>query len=310
MPIDLMKRGLKLSHLRFAAVLGQHGGISAAADAIGISQPAASRLAGELEQLCGAVMYRRTGRGIELTNAGEKFARRCSRILREIGDAGREIDEIEKGMFGSVSFGSVTGPSIDLAIPALRKIRLSYPTISMRVDVAASDALIPMLLDGELDFALCRLPSNTDHRQFVQSPKIEEEVTFVVRPGHALARYQDTIPIEALLAYDWILPKTGTILRNTVERALGRAKKSLPEHILTTSSYLFTFALVGQSNAIAPIATAVVKSFGDSLVSLDTDLPISVEPYSLIHLAGAEFTPAATLVFNEVERSFQTARMK
>lgn len=311
MSIDLLNRGLKLSHLRFAAVLRQYGGISAAADAIGISQPAASRLASELEQLSGIAMYRRTGRGIELTSAGEKFALRSSRILREIAGAGQEIDELSKGIYGSVSLGSVTGPAIDFAIPALRQIRLSYPTISLRVDVAASDVLIPMVLDGELDFALCRLPHYADHRQFTQSIKMEEQVSFVVRPGHALARNAGVLPIDALLPYDWIMPKPGAILRTTVERKLSHAKIPLPQNILTTSSYLFTLALVRQSNAIAPIATSVARSFAadeggtSGLVTLETNLPISVEPYSLICRAGAEFTPAASMVFGEIERSFQ-----
>ena len=285
MSTDLLQRGLKLSHLRLAAALGEGIGISSAAEKLGITQPAASRLASEFGHLCETKIYTRTGRGIELTEAGRSFAHRSARILREIGDAGREINEIGQGLSGHVAFGSVTGPSIDYAIPSIRRIRLSYPNISIGIEVAASDVLVSMLQEGRINFALCRVPPDMDASRFKQMHKLDEPVSFVVRRGHPLAKPDFVAPTDALLLYDWIVPKPGTILRLGVERALRNENRALPQRILTTSSYLFTLALVRQTNAIAPIASSVARSFGreigqpSDIAILSTEFSVSLEPY-------------------------------
>lgn len=308
--IDLLQKGLKLSHLRMAAALGEGNGISAAAEKLGITQPAASRLASELEHLCGTKIHTRTGRGIDLTEAGKSFAHRSARVLREIGDAGREINEIGQGLSGQVSFGSVTGPSIDYAIPSIRRVRLSYPNISIGIEVAASDVLVSMLQEGRIDFALCRIPSDMDANRFKQIPKLDEPVSFVARTGHPMAKPDFVAPTDALLLYDWIVPKPGTILRTTVERALRQENRELPQRTLTTSSYLFTLALVRQTNAIAPIASSVARSFAREIgqeadiVILSTEFSVSVEPYALVMSADTELTPAAETVLSEIKRSF------
>lgn len=314
MPTDLLRQGLKLSHLRLAAALGEGSGISSAANKLGITQPAASRLASELESLCGTKIYRRTGRGIVLTEAGKNFAHRSARVLREIGDAGREINEIGQGLSGQVTFGSVTGPSIDYAIPSIRRIRLSYPNISIGIEVAASDVLVSMLQEGRIDFALCRIPSDIDASRFRQIPKLDEPISFVARRGHPLAKPDYVAPTDALLLYDWIIPKPGTILRTTVERALHHENRDLPQRTLTTSSYLFTLAFVRQTNAIAPIASSVARSFAgeigqpSDLVILSTEFSVSVEPYALVMSADIELTPAAETVLGEIKRSFENER--
>jgi hypothetical protein len=68
---------------------------------------------------------------------------------------------------------------------------------------------------------------------------------------------------------------------------------------------------VRQTNAIAPIATSVARSFAreigqkSDIVILSTDLSISVEPYALVMAADTELTPAAQIVLGEIERSFE-----
>ena len=91
-----LARGLKLSHLRLLAELVRAGGLGQAAAAISISQPSASRLMAELEQIAGSPLYRRAGRGIELTPAGRALGERarpstccCRRSTRRGG--GRRI---------------------------------------------------------------------------------------------------------------------------------------------------------------------------------------------------------------------------
>lgn len=308
MPAELLRKGLKLSHLRLLAALAEHGKIGAAGDVLGITQPAASRLAAEVESLSGTLLYERTGRGVQLTRAGQLLAFRSARILKEIGDAARDIEELREGLSGRVKIGSVTGPAIEYVLPAIRHIRLTYPGISIEVDVATSDVLAPMLLDGRLDFALCRLPVGSDRDLFRESPQMNEPVSIVARDGHPLLRGGGEIATERLLTQDWVLPPVGAILRTTVERTLRARRLLPPERVLTTSSFLFTLATVRQTNAIAPLSTAVAEAFAThpgqsgSIVILPVELKFDVETYSLLTRAGQVMTPAAEFVFAEVSR--------
>ena len=64
---NLAQRGLKLVHLRLLAALGETRQIGLAAGKIGVSQPAASRLLAEVEQIVGSPVHLRTGRGIAVS---------------------------------------------------------------------------------------------------------------------------------------------------------------------------------------------------------------------------------------------------
>ncbi|MEM5584574.1 LysR substrate-binding domain-containing protein [Roseibium sp. AS2] len=310
MSLDLLRRGLKISHLRLLGELAVQSRLTDAARSLGMTQPAASRLISEIERITEANLYVRSGRGIELTDVGRKLADRCVRILQEFGDAGRDIEQHKSGQSGHVSIGSVTGPAIEYILPALRHIRLSYPDISISVDVAPSRDLAPKLEDGRLDFSLSRVPVEADPGLFQERPLLREPASIVARIGHPLTRAGTPIPAEALLGFDWVLPPVGAPIRLSAEQALREKGLSQPTRVLTTSSFLFTLATVQRTNAIAPVAQSVAISFAEgpdgapgSLIELQSDLHLSVETYSFLTRQGQILTPVAQTVAREVLRA-------
>ncbi|MHA7773844.1 LysR substrate-binding domain-containing protein [Roseibium sp. M-1] len=310
MSLDLLRRGMKLSHLRLLSELAGHSRLTDAASALGMTQPAASRLMAEIERIAEAEIYLRSGRGIELTEIGQKLAERCVRILQEFTDAGRDVEEHKSGQRGHVSIGSVTGPAIEYVLPAIRHIRLSYPDISISVEVGPSLDLAPMLEDGRLDFSLSRVPVDEDPDLFEERPLLREPATMVARSDHPLTRVAPPIPADALLGFDWVLPPVGAPIRTTAEQALRDKGLGLPSRVLTTSSFLFTLATVQRTNAIAAVAQSVADSFSQgpdgrpgTIVALDSALPLSVETYSFLTRKGQVLTPVARIVAREVLRA-------
>lgn len=292
----LLQRGLKLSHLRLLAVLAETGQVGAAAERLGISQPAASRLVAELERIAGQPVHRRTGRGIALTEQGAALANRAARIMLELEDAGREVSQIGAGVTGHVRIGSVTGPALDQVLPAVRAARLATPNVTFEVEVAPSDVLAGLIQSGQIDFSLARMPAGADPGLVRFQPFAAEPVALVVRHGHALMG-RETIAPSDLMEYDWVMPGTGGILRHAVERRLRELALPVPQVRLATPSFLLTLALIQQSNAIAPLALAVVRQFADSerspVGTLPIDLGIEMEPIGLITRAGGQLPPAA-----------------
>ncbi|MGR3497467.1 MAG: LysR substrate-binding domain-containing protein [Limimaricola soesokkakensis] len=289
----LLRRGLKLGHLQLLAFLERGCQLGMAAEALGIAQPAASRLLSEAERIAGCPLRRRDGRGIQLTAEGVALARRAGRVIGELNDAERELSEIAAGLSGEVRIGAVTGPAMDRVLPALRNARLSMPKLRIQVEVGNSGELAEALLDGRLDLALARLPDDRSATLFDVTPLSDEPVALVVRPGHRLLSMPELAPAD-LLDYDWILPARGTILHDTVQDRLERLGLPAPRVGVTTSSFLLTLALVQRSNAVAPLARAVASRFaGGACAILPIDLGISVLPYGLMTRAGAALPRAA-----------------
>lgn len=292
---DLLRRGLKLSHLRLLAALLETGQLGLAAARLGVAQPAASRLLAEVERITGHPVHSRTGRGLTLTPTGQALAHRAARIVTELRDAEREVAEIAGGQSGHVRIGSVTGPALDRVLPALRTARLALPSVTAEVVVAPSDLLGQQLLSGRLDFAIGRMPEGMAEDLTLSAPLGDEPVALMVRRGHRLASLP-RLAADDLMAFDWVMPGPDALLTRTVIARLQALGLPTPAQRLSTSSFLLTLALIQQSNAIAPLARAVCARFAgrDSpYVILPLDLGITVAAYGLLTRTGATLTPAA-----------------
>src|ERR1700678_1762883 len=123
---------LKLPHLRLIAAIEETGMISAAAQALNMSQPAASRMIGEMEALLEAQLCERLSRGVRLTPLGQALARQARSVLLQLAQAEQEFTDLRAGRRGVVSLGAVTAPAIDLA-PAMIRIRNVAPAVELNI---------------------------------------------------------------------------------------------------------------------------------------------------------------------------------
>lgn len=292
----LTQRGLKLGHLRLLAALGETRQIGLAAGKIGVSQPAASRLLAEVEQIVGSPVHQRTGRGITLTAVGDALAIRAQRVQMELRDAARDMAEIVAGGVGHVRIGAVTGPALDRVLPALRTARLAQPQVTVEVVVATSDILCQQLVSGRIDFALGRMPEGPERHLLSILPIAAEPVALVVRRGHPLDR-EKVFEAMDLLTYDWIMPGPESILCRAVLARLSEHRMPHPPQRLATASFLLTLALLQQSNAIAPLSRAVADTFAGApdaaYMQLPIDLGIEVPPFGLLTRKNMVLTPVA-----------------
>ena len=295
----LLARGMKLSHLQMMVAFAETSQIGAAAQALGIAQPAASRLLSEIEAILGQPVRARAGRGVVLTQAGRTLADRAARVMQELAEAGREMAEIAAGGVGKVRIGAVTAPALDIVLPALRTARLSHPHIESEVVVAASDILCDQLASGRLDFIIGRVPPHVDARAFEGQLIAAEPVALVVRKGHHLAVAPPQDPMD-LMAYDWVMPGEESPLTQAVHARLARLGLPRPSQRLSTASFLLTLAMLRQSNVVAPLAQAVADQFAEGpdapLVQVRIDLGIEVATYSLLTRKGARLTAAADTI--------------
>jgi DNA-binding transcriptional LysR family regulator len=302
---SLLRAGLKLNHLRMIVMIEDHGQISAAAHALAISQPAASRMLSEMESIVKMPLYERVARGVVLTAFGAALARRARKILLELREASREIGELKTGKGGSVNIGAVTAPAISLVVPTIGRITRSYPGIEINIQVETSNVLARELLAARHDFIISRIPDELNPRLFSSHEIGVEKACLIVRKGHPLLD-GGVVGLADLSGYDWVFQPPGTLLRRKVEDIFMAGGVPLPENIVNTTSLLLTLAVVCKTDAVAPVALDMAQFIcgqgsqaGEARI-LPIDFNIEVKPYSLITARERALPPSARLLYDMI----------
>ncbi|NLS04347.1 LysR family transcriptional regulator [Rhizobium sp. P32RR-XVIII] len=307
----LLRAGLKLNHLRMIVALEDSGQISAAAESLNISQPAASRMLAEMESIVKTSLYERVARGVVLTTFGEALARRARKIMLELREASREIGELKSGKGGSVFIGAVTAPAMSLVVPAIDKVRKAFPGMEVNIEVETSNVLARHLLAARYDFIIGRIPDDLNPRLFEVQEIGIERACLIVRYGHPLAEKR-VCSLADIRGYEWVFQPPGSLLRRTLEDIFLAAGVPLPESIVNTSSLLLTCAIISQTNAIAPVALEVAQflagqgSRASDVHVLPTDFEINIKPYSLITARERALPPSARLLHDLILEQCQT----
>ena len=115
--VDLTRR-LKPTHLRLILEIARLRKLQLAAQHVGMTQPAASRILSEIEAQVGAALFIRHRRWMEPTAIGAAFLRHARVVLNELASLETEVRNLNAGLAGSVRVGSVTGPAVGVLVPA------------------------------------------------------------------------------------------------------------------------------------------------------------------------------------------------
>ena len=309
----VLRGGLKLGHMRMIVALEDGGQVSTAAQLLNVSQPAASRMIAEIEALLQVPICERRPRGIVLTTYGKALARRARSIMLELREADREIAALRTGRGGTVFLGTVTAPSIELAVPAIKRLRRRFPAIEINIQVDTSAVLANELLASRHDFIIARIPDDLNPRLFASRMIGIEKACLIVRRGHPLMA-SAVVGMEDLTGYDWVFQPSGSLLRRTMEQIFLSRGIALPERILNTASSFLTLVMVAQTDAIAPIALEVARFVTDadglagSIDVLPIDFEINVQPYSLITSRNRALSPAAQMLYDFILQEIQNAQ--
>jgi DNA-binding transcriptional LysR family regulator len=148
----LQQTGLSLDRLQSFCLVAQAGGVTKAAKGDAARQSLFSRQINELEEFFGTELIRRKGRGIVLTETGE----RLNVIARECFASFLDFKRECKNQPAEVVIG--TGESIIewLLMPRLDQIRERIPNVRLKFLNLPTAEAVKRLADGLIDFALVR----------------------------------------------------------------------------------------------------------------------------------------------------------
>lgn len=212
---------MELTPLRYFRAIAQHGHMTKAARALGVTQPTLSAMLKKLEAEVGADLLHRTGRGVELTEAGRVFLAHAEDAVRR-ADAGLEAVRQLMGLeAGSIRVGGGATATTYLLPPVVSAVRKKHPGLRFYVREAGSNAVSGAVRSGELDMGIVTLPlSPVDAPELLVIPLVEDEFRLIVPPGgrHRLAgagsfRWAD-LAGESVVAFE-----AGTAVRAMIDEA-------------------------------------------------------------------------------------------
>jgi DNA-binding transcriptional LysR family regulator len=130
----------RLRGIEYFVCAAERGSISAAADALGVSPPAVSKLLAALESRLRIPLLTRTARGIVLTRDGEGYLARCRKILDDLESAEAALTVPAQSPRGTLVVGTPPNLATYCIAPALNKFRARFPEIVVHLRRAYRDS--------------------------------------------------------------------------------------------------------------------------------------------------------------------------
>jgi DNA-binding transcriptional LysR family regulator len=293
---------LKTRQLLLIVALAEEGNIHRAAQVLNMTQPAASKLLKDLEDVLEVPLFERHPRGMRPTWYGETMIRHARIALGTLNQAHDELAALKAGHFGQVSIGAITSPGLALLPPAVAAVKRERPHLRVSIDIETSPVLLERLEQGTLDILVARLFAEHDKTQLRYEPLVEEPICALVRPGHPMLGMSG-LTLRDLVSAGWIVPPAGSVLRHRFDLMFQQEGLAPPINVIETAALLFTTRMLQQSDMLAIIATEVAQYYAAHGIGavLPVELPCHMDAFGLITRTDRLLSPAAKVMMDALK---------
>jgi LysR family transcriptional regulator, nitrogen assimilation regulatory protein len=229
---------VEIRQLEYFVEIARQRGFSRAAAHLYIAQSALSRQISLLEQELGVALLLRTGRGVQLTEAGEVFLARAESIIRQCRQIRQEVAPAN-APGGELSIGMPPSLSATLAAPLLSGLRERFPLIFVDAWIETSILLREFVIRGKLDIAVLGL---AESESVLNTQALVTEDLFLVGSGAARLDPDNVVSIAEAAATPLILTSRPNSIRVLVESALKQ--HGVPKIVMEVNSVPLLLELV------------------------------------------------------------------
>lgn len=290
---------LKTRQLLLLAAMEEEGNVRRAADVLGMTQPAASRLLKELEDVLEVRLFDRTPHGMHPTLYGEVMIRHARMVLSNLSQAHDEIAALRAGLVGQVQLGAIAAAAATMVPLAIARVKASYPQLQIWLQVETSDVMLPLVAQGHLDIMVGRvLERQGQFKDAVRyEPIAEEPLCVVVRPGHPLADASG-LTMADIVGEGWVLHPPGSVLRHRFDMVFSQIGLAAPDNVVNTNNIVAISGILLQSDMLAVMPEEVARQYEEfgTLKRLAIELPCRMDAFGIITRQTRLLSPAATVV--------------
>lgn len=298
---------LKTRQLLLLVALAEEGNIHRAAQVLNMSQPAASKLLKDLEDVLEVSLFERLPRGMRPTWYGETMIRHARVALASLNQAHDELQAAKAGQFGQVSIGAITSPALMLLPEAVQQVKAHHPDLRVSLQIETSDVLIEKLSQNKLDILVARLFAQHDKSDLRYEVLTDEPISVVARPGHPLLKAA-SLNLSDMAEAGWIVPPAGSVLRHRFELMFQEVGLRAPVNLIETGALLFTTKMLQKSDMLSVLATDVARYYTEHglMGILPIDLPCQMEAFGIITRRDRLLSPAAEVMLKAIRAAAQT----
>lgn len=230
-------------------VTAEEGSLSAAARALGMTQPTLGRQVDALEEELSLVLFERVGRGLVLTPSGLELLDH----VRGMGEAASRLSRAASGQSqsieGSICIAASEANAMFLLPPIIQKLRQEYPGIAVEI-VASNNA--SDLLRREADIAIRNVASSQPD---LITRKIREDAVYFYAAHSYRARLGNPQRLADLTDADFLAFANNDALISVLQaRGLNPTKRNFP---IMCDNHIVQWQLVKQGVGIGGITSQI-----------------------------------------------------
>ncbi|ALM54293.1 LysR family transcriptional regulator [Halomonas huangheensis] len=275
---------LRYKHLLLISLLDEHRNLHQVAQALNMSQPAATRMLREIETTFECQLFERLPRGVRPTQLGEILVEFAHSALSRLGRCAESLHRHQLGDQGQLVLGAIMGAAPDLVAEAVVEMKRQRPLLQVRLVGETSDQLVELLAQSRIDIAIARYVTALQHNLFDFEPLGNEQMMVVVRKGHPLDG-QSVMSLERLLEdWPWILQPVESPARQALEKEFELAGLMSPRDIIECGSIFAALQLVMRSNGLLVMAETVLRDYleMERVVALPLTLGTTLSSYGIL----------------------------
>lgn len=297
---------LDVKRLRVLREVARRGSFSAAAEALGYTQPAISRQVALLERETGATLLQRQPSGIRLTDAGELLVRHADTILARLRDAEEQLHDLLGLRSGRLRMSTLTSAAATIVPLAITEFRERLPDVELSVSMVDPYGVLPLLRAGEVDLSLCNEPSYLELPDLAGAVLFEEPMLIALPRRHRLAG-RKRVNLAELADDRWMLgtaqscPDAGRFVRACHAAGFD------PDIAFNNDDYTAVLGFVAAGVGVAPVPEMVARN-APAEVSICALHGVKLtRPICAVLPAGYQSRPAQAMleVLREVSRRWQ-----
>lgn len=237
---------MTVRHLKTFIAVCEAGGITKAASALYVAQPAVSQTIAEIEKYYNVILFDRIGNRLVLTDSGKRLLAKAKETVASFDDFEHLARESETNtdlhIGASLTIGRLFVPQMVAAIH--RKL----PQVRLSVVIQQTSVIDGLLVNGNLDFAFVEGSIHSGH--LITEAVYQDQLMAVSSCQFAIPK---EITLEELTKYPLLLREPGSASRDLLNAALSVNKLNVTPMIESASNQaLIACAVAGNGIAVLP----------------------------------------------------------
>ena len=296
---------LKFRQLRMLDALARHQSLTRAAAALGLTQPALTKMLRELEALVGEPLFERHARGLRATAVGQLVIRYARGALAELRRLEDDLDLAgDPSQAAMVVVGALPIAAVGVMPAVMIRARAEYPHVQVRLVEGRMETLLGQLDAGEVDLVVGRLYPPETPDGLNREPLYAEPIAVMARTGHPLQRLRRAM-VKDLAAYDLVLPTFSQRVTHDIEQFMAEIGLAPGAGAIRSTSRGFIREMLLQTDMVTVMPQMVMS--GELLRRqawvVPVPAPALARPAGVITHPQRGVSPAARLMIDVIRNT-------